>query len=197
MRKLSLTGIMFLVSLSLMAQRTLPAEALKAIPAKYKIVNQVFMKQGVMARAEVNLTIPAKNNCNDGNIGECNIKVVIMQYDEAQKEYLAMVEKRLPFQSRLPNASNYKPSVDPNNTLVSYSPSKEVKLDGGRAAYYIQKNSCIMDQHSSYESVSLKSLQGSTAKAVEIEINGGVSSDEAISIVKELYAGLGRTNYLN
>lgn len=196
MKKFALIGIILFFSIPFMAQRTLPADALKAIPAKYKIINQIFVKQGFMARAEVNLTIPNKNGCNDGNLGECNIKITITQYDETQKEYLAMVEKRLPFQNRLPGASNYKPSVDPNNTLVSYSPSKEVKLEGGSAAYYIQKNTCIIDQHSEYESIALKSLQGNTAKAVEIMINGGISPEDAISIVKELYTYLSKVDYL-
>lgn len=196
MKTYILTSLILITSFSLLAQRNFPPDVLKAIPSKYKVAGQMFIKQGFMARGELNLEIPNKFGCNNGNLGVCNIKVTITAYDESQKDYLEMVEKRLPFQNRLPNASNYKPSVDPYNKLVTYGNTKEVKLEGGSAAYYLQKNSCIMDQHAEYESVSLKSLQGSTPKAVEINIYGGISADEAISIVKEIYGILKPVNYM-
>jgi hypothetical protein len=106
-----------------------------------------------------------------------------------------MIEKRLPFINRLPNATNYTPSIDPYNPSVSYSKTTEVKLDDGSAAYYLQTITCMADQHSNYESVSLKNLQGSTAKAIEIVISGGIPANEAISIVNELYKILGKVNF--
>jgi hypothetical protein len=197
MKKNILTGMILLISFFLKAQNNLPPEALKAIPVKYKITNQSFMKQGLLGRGEISLEVPNKLGCSDANLGNCYIKVNITVYDESQKEYLAMVEKRLPFQKRLPNALNYKPSVDPSNPSLKYEETKEIKLGGGSAAYYLQIINCIMDQNSSYKSISLKSLQGSTAKAIEIIIDGAISAEEAISIVNELYKGLSAVNYLS
>ena len=156
----------------------------------------MYMKPGLTAVCEISLAIPNKFGCNDGNLGECNIGIKITQNDDAKKEYLTMIDKKMPFQSTLPNASNYKPSSDSNNPLVSYSPTKELKLEDGSAAYYIQKTGCIQDQHNSFESVSFRSLQGNFMKSVEIRINGGITADEAIAAAKELYASLSKINYL-
>lgn len=196
MKKLVSSGVIFLFTISIMAQRALPPSVAKAIPSKYKVTSQLYMKPGLTAVCEISLAIPNKFGCNDGNLGECNIGIKITQNDEAKKEYLTMIDKKMPFQSTLPNASNYKPSADPYNQLVSYSPTKELKLEDGSAAYYIQKTSCIQDQHKEYESVSFKSLQGNFMKSIEIRINGGISADDAIAAAKELYGNLNQINYL-
>jgi hypothetical protein len=195
MKKILLSASILLASLSLLAQRTLPPHILNAIPEKFTVTSQLFVKQAFMARVQIDLTVPNIYACNDGLKGDCTIGVIITAYDETQKEYVEMMENRVPFKTRLPNASNHKPSADPNNQLVAYSETKVVQFLEGSAAYYTQNNSCIMDQHTDYESVSLKSLQGSTARSIEIVIYGGISAEEALSYVKELYQKLSSINY--
>jgi hypothetical protein len=154
------------------------------------------MKPGLMARCEISLAVPNKYGCNDSNLGECDIDVTITQNDEAKKQYLETIYKNTPFESTLPNASNYKPSIDPNNALESYSSTKELKLEQGGAAYYIVTNTCIMDQHAKFESVSFKSLQGSYMKTIEIKMYCAIPASEVIAAAKELYDNLSKINYL-
>lgn len=196
MKKLVLAGFIFLITFSVMAQRTLPPSVQKAIPSKYKVTSQLYMKPGDMARCDISLAIPNKYGCNDASLRECEIDVTITQNGESKKQYIEMIYKNITFESTLPNASNYKPSVDPNDQTLSYSTTKEIKLEQGGAAYYIVTRACIMDQHDKFESVSFKSLQGNFMKTIEIKINGSIPSDEAIAAAKELYASLSKINYL-
>jgi hypothetical protein len=192
-----LTGLIVLITMGLFAQKTLPPAVLSAIPSKYKITSQVFIKQGYLVRSEIDLSIPNKKSCNDGAIGEGAIEIIIMAYDENQQAYIDMMEKRLPFKSRLPTALSHKPDIDPNNQVFAkaYSETKVVNFESGSAAYYIETISCIMDQHASYDAVSLISLQGSTVESIEIRVGAAISAEEAISIVKELYKNLSSINY--
>ncbi len=174
------------------AQNELPPMVKRSIPAKYKITYEMYAKTGFIAQAEVSLTIPAKHSCNDGLKGECEIKVTILSYDSREKDIINQMEQMDPFANKLPSKDNHQPEVNPMDELVTYSETYTVDLPGGRGAYYIATRTCIQDQHDSYQSVSLRSLQGNTANAVAIDVNGGVDPEEAVAIVKELYGILGK-----
>jgi len=179
----------------LSAQNQLPPAVKSAIPSRYTITYELFVKSDFIANADISLELPAKNSCNDGMKGVCEIKVSLISYDQSQKEIINLLEQQMPFASRLPSEQSFKPTVNPHDELVSYSKTTTASLPKGKATYYTAKHTCIMDQHESYTSVHLTSLQGNAAFSIGIDISGGIDSGEALAVVKELYGILSKYNF--